>query len=86
MDIFIIVIASLIGIPIIYFSMKSMVESNHPELKEKEIEKNPLIQELKQNLKELEDEYEGHRRRTLEREQRLNRLFQEELRKGNDTA
>lgn len=40
---------------------------------------NILTQEAKQNLSELEIEYEDHRRRSLEREQKISRQLQDEL-------
>ncbi len=40
---------------------------------------NILTQEAKQNLSELEVEYEDHRRRALEREQKISRQLQDEL-------
>ena len=40
---------------------------------------NILTQEAKQNLSELEVEYEDHRRRSLEREQKISRQLQDEL-------
>ena len=40
---------------------------------------NILTQEAKQNLSELEIEYEDHRRRALEREQKISRQLQDEL-------
>lgn len=42
---------------------------------------NILTQEAKQNLSELEVEYEDHRRRALEREQKISRKLQDELNK-----
>ncbi|WP_316933206.1 tRNA (guanine-N1)-methyltransferase [Maribacter thermophilus] len=42
---------------------------------------NILTQEAKQNLSELEKEYEDHRRRALEREQKISRQLQDELNK-----
>ncbi|MEO1011064.1 MAG: tRNA (guanine-N1)-methyltransferase [Bacteroidota bacterium] len=42
---------------------------------------NILTQEAKQNLSELEQEYEDHRRRALEREQRISRQLQDEINK-----
>ncbi|MFS4468126.1 tRNA (guanine-N1)-methyltransferase [Maribacter sp. 2210JD10-5] len=42
---------------------------------------NILTQEAKQNLSELEVEYEDHRRRALEREQKISRQLQDELNK-----
>ncbi len=42
---------------------------------------NILTQEAKSNLSELETEYEGHRRRTLEREQKISRQLQDEINK-----
>jgi len=42
---------------------------------------NILTQEAKQNLSELELEYEDHRRRALEREQKISRQLQDELNK-----
>ncbi|WP_299536352.1 tRNA (guanine-N1)-methyltransferase [Ulvibacterium sp.] len=42
---------------------------------------NILTQEAKQNLSELETEYEDHRRRALEREQRISRQLQDEINK-----
>ncbi|MDO1502663.1 tRNA (guanine-N1)-methyltransferase [Euzebyella saccharophila] len=40
---------------------------------------NVLTQEAKTNLAELETEYEDHRRRALEREQRISRQLQDEI-------
>jgi len=42
---------------------------------------NFLTQEAKQNLSDLETEYENHRRRALEREQRISRQLQDEINK-----
>lgn len=42
---------------------------------------NILTQEAKGNLSELETEYEDHRRRALEREQRISRQLQDEINK-----
>lgn len=42
---------------------------------------NTLTQEAKSSLSELEGEYEDHRRRALEREQKINRQLQDELNK-----
>ncbi len=42
---------------------------------------NYLTQEAKNNLTELETEYENHRRRALEREQRISRELQDEINK-----
>ena len=42
---------------------------------------NVLTQEAKGNLAELESEYEDHRRRALEREQRISRQLQDEINK-----
>tara|TARA_R110001592_G_scaffold8084_7_gene44330 strand:- start:429 stop:1052 length:624 start_codon:yes stop_codon:yes gene_type:complete len=42
---------------------------------------NILTQEAKQNLSELEVEYEDHRRRSLEREQKISRQLQDEINK-----
>lgn len=42
---------------------------------------NILTQEAKANLSELETEYEDHRRRALEREQRISRQLQDEINK-----
>ncbi|HDZ06296.1 hypothetical protein LCGC14_0148200 [marine sediment metagenome] len=42
---------------------------------------NILTQEAKQNLSELEVEYEDHRRRALEREQKISRQLQDEINK-----
>ncbi|TDQ31656.1 tRNA (guanine-N1)-methyltransferase [Zeaxanthinibacter enoshimensis] len=42
---------------------------------------NYLTQEAKANLAELETEYEDHRRRALEREQRISRQLQDEINK-----
>jgi len=42
---------------------------------------NSLTQEARANLSELEVEYEDHRRRALEREQKINRQLQDELNK-----
>ncbi|KAA2216865.1 MULTISPECIES: tRNA (guanine-N1)-methyltransferase [Maribacter] len=46
---------------------------------------NILTQEAKQNLAELEVEYEDHRRRALEREQKISRKLQDELNKQKKT-
>ncbi|MEE9363317.1 MAG: tRNA (guanine-N1)-methyltransferase [Cellulophaga sp.] len=43
---------------------------------------NVLTQDAKTNLSELEIEYEDHRRRSLEREQKINRKLQDELNKS----
>ena len=42
---------------------------------------NVLTQQAKSNLAELETEYEDHRRRALEREQRISRQLQDEINK-----
>jgi len=42
---------------------------------------NYLTQEAKRNLADLETEYENHRRRALEREQRISRELQDEINK-----
>lgn len=42
---------------------------------------NYLTQEAKANLADLEQEYEDHRRRALEREQRISRQLQDEINK-----
>ncbi|MFH6604225.1 tRNA (guanine-N1)-methyltransferase [Maribacter algicola] len=42
---------------------------------------NVLTQEAKTNLSELESEYEDHRRRALEREQKISRQLQDEINK-----
>jgi len=42
---------------------------------------NILTQEAKSNLAELETEYEDHRRRALEREQKISRQLQDEINK-----
>jgi septal ring factor EnvC (AmiA/AmiB activator) len=42
---------------------------------------NYLTQEAKANLSDLESEYEDHRRRALEREQRISRELQDEINK-----
>lgn len=42
---------------------------------------NQLTQEAKQNLSDLEREYEEHRRKALEREQKISRQLQDELNK-----
>lgn len=42
---------------------------------------NILTQQAKTNLSELETEYEDHRRRALEREQRISRQLQDEINK-----
>jgi len=42
---------------------------------------NILTQEAKTNLSELEIEYEDHRRRALEREQKISRQLQDEINK-----
>ncbi len=42
---------------------------------------NVLTQEAKSNLAELETEYEDHRRRALEREQKISRQLQDEINK-----
>ncbi len=46
---------------------------------------NILTQEAKQNLSELEVEYEDHRRRSLEREQKVSRQLQDEINKQKKT-
>lgn len=46
---------------------------------------NWLTQEAKSNLSELEVEYEDHRRRALEREQRISRQLQDEINKYKKT-
>lgn len=46
---------------------------------------NVLTQEAKQNLSELEVEYEDHRRRALEREQKISRQLQDEINKQKKT-
>lgn len=46
---------------------------------------NILTQEAKQNLSELELEYEDHRRRALEREQKISRQLQDERNKLKKT-
>lgn len=46
---------------------------------------NILTQEAKQNLSELELEYEDHRRRALEREQKISRQLQDERNKQKNT-
>jgi septal ring factor EnvC (AmiA/AmiB activator) len=46
---------------------------------------NILTQEAKQNLSELELEYEDHRRRALEREQKISRQLQDERNKQKKT-
>ena len=46
---------------------------------------NILTQEAKQNLSELELEYEDHRRRALEREQKISRQLQDEINKQKKT-
>ncbi|TLP81251.1 tRNA (guanine-N1)-methyltransferase [Maribacter sp. ACAM166] len=46
---------------------------------------NILTQEAKQNLSELEIEYEDHRRRALEREQKISRHLQDEINKQKKT-
>ena len=46
---------------------------------------NILTQEAKQNLSELEVEYEDHRRRALEREQKISRQLQDEINKHKKT-
>ena len=43
---------------------------------------NILTQEAKTNLAELEVEYEDHRRRALEREQKISRQYQDEINKN----
>ena len=43
---------------------------------------NILTQEAKTNLSELEVEYEEHRRRALEREQKISRQYQDEINKN----
>jgi len=42
---------------------------------------NTLTQEARSNLSELEVEYEDHRRRALEREQKISRQLQDEINK-----
>ncbi|MEO9893352.1 tRNA (guanine-N1)-methyltransferase [Aurantibacter sp.] len=46
---------------------------------------NILTQEAKTNLSELETEYEDHRRRALEREQKVSRQLQDEINKYKKT-
>lgn len=46
---------------------------------------NSLTQEARTNLSELEVEYEDHRRRALEREQKINRQLQDELNRQKKT-
>ncbi|MGC1515275.1 MAG: tRNA (guanine-N1)-methyltransferase [Maribacter sp.] len=46
---------------------------------------NILTQEAKKNLAELEVEYEDHRRRALEREQKISRQLQDEINKQKKT-
>jgi len=46
---------------------------------------NILTQEAKGNLSELETEYEDHRRRALEREQKISRQLQDEINKYKKT-
>lgn len=46
---------------------------------------NVLTQEAKRNLTELEVEYEEHRRRALEREQKISRQLQDEINKQKKT-
>lgn len=46
---------------------------------------NVLTQEAKRNLTELEVEYEDHRRRALEREQKISRQLQDEINKQKKT-
>lgn len=46
---------------------------------------NILTQEAKSNLSELETEYEDHRRRALEREQKISRQLQDEINKYKKT-
>lgn len=46
---------------------------------------NVLTQEAKSNLSELETEYEDHRRRALEREQKISRQLQDEINKYKKT-
>ena len=41
-----------------------------------------LTQEAKTSLDELEIEYEEHRRRALEREQKISRQYQDEINKN----
>ncbi|MEB8329377.1 tRNA (guanine-N1)-methyltransferase [Flavobacteriaceae bacterium KMM 6897] len=48
-------------------------------------ESNILTQEAKSGLSELEMEYEDHRRRALEREQKISRQLQDELNKHKKT-
>ena len=43
---------------------------------------NALTQDAKRKLAELEEEYETHRRRTLEREQKISRKLQDEINKN----
>tara|TARA_R110002012_G_scaffold322096_1_gene555408 strand:+ start:92913 stop:93542 length:630 start_codon:yes stop_codon:yes gene_type:complete len=43
---------------------------------------NILTQEAKTNLEDLEIEYEDHRRRALEREQKISRQYQDEINKN----
>ena len=46
---------------------------------------NILTQEAKSGLSDLEMEYEDHRRRALEREQKISRQLQDELNKHKKT-
>ena len=43
---------------------------------------NALTQDVKRKLAELEEEYETHRKRTLEREQKISRKLQDEINKN----
>ena len=46
---------------------------------------NVLTKDIKTNLAELEEEYETHRKRTLEREQKISRKLQDEINKNKKT-
>ena len=56
--------------------------ANKPDFKSREASQN----KWKERFQELEVEYENHRRRTLEREQRISRMLQDEIRKGKNAG
>ncbi|NAY93441.1 hypothetical protein GTQ34_16135 [Muricauda sp. JGD-17] len=83
------VLAIVIGLIVIIFSITSIIESNHPNFKQREIERSPkdqIINQLKQTIKDVEEEYEQHRRRALEREQRIMREWRDLNDNNNNTA
>tara|TARA_B100001146_G_C16195097_1_gene441213 strand:- start:512 stop:757 length:246 start_codon:yes stop_codon:yes gene_type:complete len=67
---------------IVFFSIQTIVYSNKPDFKSREASQN----KWKERFQELEVEYENHRRRTLEREQRISRMLQDEIRKGKNAG